>query len=370
MVKQIATSLVISGSLVACFGDIGSSFDGLDGSGESSGQGGTKAEDDPIDFTTSQSAGGGDGFNECAAVSETAKEIPITMFVAVDKSGSMGNSNKWQNSKNAFTTFFTSQAADNINVALRFWPDSGCDEKSCNASVCSQPLVDVGPLSDPNHESALISAFNSRNPGGNTPMSAALKGATMWAVNHQTAVESKERVVVVLLTDGAPNGCDENINNIASVAANAYAQKEILTFAVGMQGSNESAMDNIAKAGNTDKGFFIGNGNAEQDLLDALKKIQQSIVACSFAMPESDDPTMPVDPNQVNVTYKPQGMGEPQTMLQVGSESECPSNQLAWYYDNPSNPAAILLCKSTCETIQADTAAEVGVSVGCATKVL
>ena len=36
-------------------------------------------------------------------------------------------------------------------------------------------------------------------------------------------------------------------------------------------------------AGHTDKGFLIGNGNAEADLLAALKKIQDSVVACTYA---------------------------------------------------------------------------------------
>src|SRR5262249_4506680 len=142
---------------------------------------------------------------------------------------------------------------------------------------------------------------------GNTPMSAALGGAEQWAVNYQSSGKGAEKVVVILVTDSEPNGCDNNINDIAQLAANAYSAKEILTFAVGLQDSNEGSMNTIATAGNTQKGFFIGNGNAEADLLAALKAIQKNIVACTFAMPQPDDPSKPVDPKKVNVNYTPSG---------------------------------------------------------------
>src|SRR5262249_43011676 len=148
------------------------------------------------------------------------------------------------------------------------------------------------------------------------------------------------------------------INDIAQLAANAYAAKEILTFAVGLQGSNEGSMNTIATSGNTQKGFFIGNGNAEADLLAALKAIQKNIVACTFAMPQPDDPSKPVDPKKVNVNYPPSGATDPTTIKQVSGEGACGSDG-GWYYDDPTDPATITLCDSTCQQVQADEGAKI-----------
>ena len=53
----------------------------------------------------------------------------------------------------------------------------------------------------------------------------------------------------------------------------ALASDGVYTYAVGLEGSNESDMDAIAKAGGTTKGFFIGSGNAQADLLNFKRKV-------------------------------------------------------------------------------------------------
>ncbi|MBM4360351.1 MAG: VWA domain-containing protein, partial [Deltaproteobacteria bacterium] len=219
-----------------------------------------------------------------------------------------------------------------------------------------------------NHVQQLENTFNSKGPNGLTPMSAALAGATKWAMDQQSMGEGKEKVVVVFLTDGEPTACDLNINNIANIADDAFKKKEVLTFAVGLQGSNMDQMNKIAEGGHTDKAFFIGNGNAQDDLLAALKKIQDSVVSCTYAMPESPDPNQTIDPNQVNITYSP-GSGDPgQTLIQVTDESKCGATDGTWFYDDPINPQAIILCPGTCEKLQADDKAKVKVVLGCATQ--
>lgn len=358
----VLLSLLATGA--ACSGTLGSdgSFvlqatddDGGNGSGGSTGSG---------EFNPATGSGG--GFEECAATEEEATFIPVNMFIAVDKSGSMDNDNKWSNAKSAFNAFFTDPEADGLNVALRFWPDQGCEPDSCSTEVCSQPQVPLGSLAESTHEQALISTFNSKSPDGLTPMSAALAGATSWALDQQTANEGKEKTVVILLTDGEPTACDENINNIAQHAANAFNQGEILTFAVGLKGSNEGDMNIVAQAGGTQTGFFIGNGNTEQELIAALKAIQESAVACTFAMPESSDPDSPVDPNKVNVKYTPGDGGEDTNLPQVTNADACGAEG-GWYYDDPDDPAIIQLCDSTCNAVQSDEAAKISIVLGCST---
>jgi len=321
-------------------------------------------------FNPSSGAGGSEG-DECATSEADATLIPVNMFIAVDKSGSMDDDNKWNDAKSAFTDFFLSDDADSLNVALRFWPDGGgCpapENCSCNTASYAVPHVELGSLAETTHEVDLVDEFNDNSPGGYTPMSAALAGATSWAQNHQVANEGKEKTVVILLTDGEPTACDTEITNIATIAGDAFNQDEILTFAVGLAGSFQDQMNAIAQAGGTDTGIFINSGDTEAELLAALKAIQESAVACTFAMPESDDPNQVVDPSRVNVTYTPGGGGEAQTLPQVDGPESCAEHGGGWYYDDPDNPAIIELCDETCNEVQLDENAAIRIVLGCMT---
>jgi len=308
-------------------------------------------------------------FEACAQASEVASTLPLNMFIAIDKSGSMNDDDKWDNAKSAFTSFFQDPVnqAGKINVALRFWPDGNCNGDSCDINACSQAQADLGPLSDAAHVQELVSLYNSKGPDGNTPMFAALGGAAKWGIEHAQASEGAEVTVIVFVTDGEPNGCDENIDHIAKHAADAFATAKVPTFAVGLVGSNEGDMAKIATAGNTMTPFLIGNGNAEQELAAALKAIQKSTLACVFAMPEATGAD-PIDPELVNLTYTPEGAG-PVTIGQVGSEAECgPAGGWGWYYDNPENPAIFTLCPALCTNVQKDDGGKIEVILGCETK--
>jgi hypothetical protein len=357
--------LVASTALIAACSATNSELsddNGSQGSGASTGSG-----SGGIDLSGGTGAGNGD---TCVGLSNEAKFVGANAFIAIDKSGSMNSDNKWINSRNAFTAFFTDPGADSLDVALRFWPDEGCSEGGgCSIGTCGTPQVPLGSLLDPAHEQALIGLFNSKAPDGLTPMSAALAGATSWAANHQqNGGETGEVSVVILLSDGTPSSCDVNNANIVNIAANAFNNDDVMTFAVGLQGSNEGLMHQIAAAGGTQMAYIIGNGNAEQQLLAALQAIQQTVLACSFAMPESPDPNMPVDPNQVNITYTAGDGSGTQTIPKVDGEYACGGGG-GWYYDDNADPSVINLCPGSCTQVQANTDGSLEVEIGCATVV-
>ena len=69
--------------------------------------------------------------------------------------------------------------------------------------------------------------------------------------------------------------------------------------------------------------------------------------------------------NQVNVLFTPSGGGQ-QPIYKVPSKSDCgPAG--GWYYDDEVNPTTVLVCDSTCQTIQADQNGKIDVQFGCAT---
>ena len=347
-------------------GDGGSSSDG-----GSTSTGNTGGEDIIDTGNTSTDTGTGPGFEACATASEAAATLPLNMYIAIDKSGSMQDNDKWGKAKSAILGFF--QAAENtdpeakISVALRFWPDGNCSELTCSINSCSQPQVALGPLADPTQVENLVALYNSKSPNGNTPMWAALGGAAKWGVENAQMGEGGTATVIVFVTDGEPNGCDENINNIAEHAAAAYATAGVPTFAVGLAGSNETDMQKIAVAGNTGTPFLIGNANAEADLAAALKEIQKTTLACVFAMPEAQGPD-PIDPDLVNLSYTPTGAG-PVTIGRVDNESQCDAaGGWGWFYDDPIKPNVIQLCPKLCEHVQKDDDGKIEIILGCETK--
>ncbi|MBM4358273.1 MAG: hypothetical protein FJ096_09195, partial [Deltaproteobacteria bacterium] len=126
-------ALLIGGSalVAACTGSIGAPLTiGLGG-----GDGGTTVVSSTgATFNPSTtSGGGGNGFEECQGIENEATKIPVSMFLQIDKSGSMQDSNKWGNAKGAFIQFFKDPAAQQgLNVAMRFWPDGNCQPVTCS----------------------------------------------------------------------------------------------------------------------------------------------------------------------------------------------------------------------------------------------
>jgi hypothetical protein len=357
-----ACSPATKGSTANADGGSGGQAQGGSGAGASQSQGGS-------DLGIGGGDTGGTSFQECAKATEAASTLPLNMYVAIDKSGSMADNDKWGKAKAAFVDFFQNpdNQASKISVALRFWPDGGCNDVSCDVNACATPQVDLGELSNPTQVQALTQLYNSKSPGGNTPMFAALGGAAKWGVEHAQAGEGATATVIVFVTDGQPHGCDENIADIAKNASDAYDAAKVSTFAVGLAGSNEGDMQAIATAGHSTKPFLIGNGDAQAELAAALKEIQKTTLACVFAMPEAQG-SDPIDPQQVNLSYTPAN-ATPIAIGQVTDPSQCDAaGGWGWYYDDPANPHVIQLCPALCDNVQKYEGGKIEVILGCETK--
>lgn len=306
----------------------------------------------------------------CSAVTSEATFKKVNMFVAIDKSGSMAT-NGWTSAMNALKSFIQDPESEGLGVALRFWPDnspSTCGSPTCSVNNCSQPLVALNTLTaasgaaDP-HEQALVSAINSKSPGGGTPMYAALAGATQWGKNY-AAANPDEQAVVVLVTDGQPTECGTNVNSIAQLAADAYTQAGVLTYVVGIQldANTVSTVNQIAAAGGTGQAFLVPKNNVPNgvnaELLAALSAIKGEAVECEFALPNEGQ----FDPSNVTMIYTPSN-GTPEGLNQVSGPQACGSG--GWYYDVPANPTKATLCPSTCAEVQSDSGAKVAIEIGC-----
>jgi Mg-chelatase subunit ChlD len=321
----------------------------------------------------------------CAQSSSSASLGQLTMLVMMDDSGSMGEHNKWTQVAAALKTFFADPATAGLRVGLRLFPSNeptmGCWDTVCDQSqdraitACSTALVPIDALTAAAapadaQEAKLIAAIPampqsavSRSNGG-TPTYAALQGAENIATTY-AATHPAEKVVVVFVTDGQPHGCDEDIGHIAKIASDTLASKKIETYAIGILGSNQATMDQIAAAGGTTKGIIIGGSDGattEKDLLAAFGNIKSANVSCDFAVPAAPANLM-LSTNNVNVNYTP-SKGKAATLPRVEDAAKCGTSG-GWYYDNNTAPTQIHLCANTCTTVQADTGAALQVLYSC-----
>lgn len=374
--KSSLPSILVAGLLglsgfAACAPDTSTDGAGANGSGASgsgaNGSGASGAGDATSTSTGFDAQSSSSGLNECASETTEATLAPLTMFITFDKSGSMGNNNKWTQASNALKAFFGDPGAAGLEVALRFFPQGACNENQCDVNACATPNVDVGMLTadaapTDTHEHILKLAIDGMSPNGATPMSAALDGAIQWSTNYASQ-NPDHKVVVILVTDGEPVGCNTNIGAIANIAASGWADG-IPTYAVGLQGSNQNQLNQIATAGGG-QAFFIGSaGDTQAQLLAALQAIRGEQLACEIAIPEPTEGTF--NKELVNVEYTPGGSTQGQTIGKVPSEGACGANG-GWYYDDEANPSTIILCPATCETVRSDDSGKISVVLGCDT---
>jgi len=351
----------------------------------------------PAAVSGSSGAGVGallDPMQACASDMLAANLAPVDMFVMFDRSGSMDDDDKWPNATAALVAFFENAGSAGLRVALRFFPHDqpavGCTEDGCNADACSRPLVELAPLTAERapadaHEQKLVEAIAASAPGnggaqggrgngngngnggGGTPIYPALQGALNWSMSHK-ARDPDAKTVVVFVTDGEPNGCEEDFDAISALAAEAFASNGITTYAIGLAGSSEAQMDQLAQAGGSQQGIFIDNSaGAQQELLAALNAIRGMTLSCDFAVPAPTQAGSVIDPAKINITYS-SAAGSPMTLGQVPSARECAA-AAAWHYDNASAPTRVYLCPSACDIVRRDQSAQLKILLGCATEV-
>ena len=135
------------------------------------------------------------------------------------------------------------------------------------------------------------------NGGGGTPTEAAIRGLTKFTAGNRRG----GRVTIgVLVTDGDPNGCDQNLTNLSNLLQAHYTATTLRTFVIGMTGATDANLEQIAQGGNGPlhaatvgpltnacgtspapcRHWNVGDGNP-QAFIAALAAIQQASDGCA-----------------------------------------------------------------------------------------
>src|SRR5262249_8731242 len=161
----------------------------------------------------------------------------------------------------------------------------------------ANPSVPIAALNG--NASAIAMAIQNETPATDTPTEPALQGALQYAASWAGA-HPTHKVIVVLSTDGLPNGCNSSAQGARNVAALGLAgTASIPTYVIGVFGSRDctnglnrqcDVVNNtnaIAKGGGTGSAFIVDTGgNTEAQFLGAMNAIRTANkVSCQYAVP-------------------------------------------------------------------------------------
>jgi hypothetical protein len=363
----------LSSIVAACGGsDDDGGFDprnpGAGGSAANTGTGGTFiGSGGTISRGDGSAASGGSGGLSpdaaCAIGSQEATLQPVALFVMLDTSSSMvqNGSQKWTNAKQGIRDFVNSQAAAGLKVALTYFPnnDSACDGSGYDlADVTGSAGVAMGLL--PGNATAIVNSINAKATTSNgTPTEDALNGIRRYCSQY-VAQNRTERCVGVLVTDGEPNGCSNDITVLGNAAAASFTgSPSVPIYVMGMTGAVFTTLNTLANRGGTQQAINVNDGGSNA-FLQALNTIRGQVVSCDFPVPTGNN----VDFNRVNVELTTSSGSVALGKIAPGA----PCVARAWHYDREPNPQRIVLCPDACRTAQADPASRIDVILGCMTE--
>jgi len=333
----------------------GSGGGGMD-QGGAAGTGG-----DMFDFDGGMGSSGSGGEEACAQTGGKAEPVELDVIVLLDRSGSMYGQN-WNGATAALKQFVEDPTSSGINVGILYFPvDTPPDGLVCNYHHYDDLSVAVGPL--PANSPALVQSINGESPnGGSTPMYGALEGALFAATAHKDA-NPNHKVILVFASDGDPNSCPGNQNDIPSIAGLAKSALDyngVETYVVAINGASVLNLDQIAAAGGTTKSYDI-TSNVSQ-FAQKMSEIRSKALACEYLVPEPSG-SEPLEIDKASVKHT-SGLGVAKEIPQATDAADCGVGP-GWYYDDPKNPQKIMLCPASCQIVQGDPDGKLDVFFGC-----
>jgi hypothetical protein len=396
--KALGWAWVVGSAALLAFGcsassdeNEGSSGNGSSGSGASSGQGGGFG-----------SSGSGSFNGEECGKSTFGNQVPGTLLIVLDRSGSMSEDGgfKWSGTVSAINQMVTG-ADPATEMGLLSFPAGNFDSSgliTClpplgdpAAGNCPQLLADGGCTDVANTPDVFINPvsmsggpiaawLNMNSPDGNTPTLHALRNGYKILKDHSALGQ----LYALLITDGEPTlytpamdlggfmfpemnlACGEQADIENEVLAASNGSPGVSTFVIGSPGSEPAAsfLSQLAVHGNTGKTgcnvnagdchFQIGTGNFQQDLQSALDQIAGVISDCIFDLPQGED----VDPNFINVKVE-----TPNGDVEILKD---PSHQDGWDYTDGTQ-TKIQLYGPACNDYKNQEGNTITIILGCET---
>jgi von Willebrand factor type A domain len=310
--------------------------------------------------TTAPEAGG----SNCTSQTTKAEPVGLAMLILMDRSDSMTGAS-WAAGRKAMIAFADKAAGVDTSLGLSvFPPDATIGTQACNKEAF-RPVVPIAPL--PENSAAIKDAILAREPAGQTPMTPALEGSYDAMKTYLAGAPGQEGIVI-LVTDGDPQGCSSTIANVLpTVAAAANGSPRIRTFAIGMTGASFASLNAIATEGQGAPTAFNASGtDPQKELLTALEAVRAGALGCEYVLPTPPPEQGVLDLESVEIAYTPSEFDPEARFRKVAGLAQCGEEAGGFYYDNPQAPRRIILCPASCNAVRAGAkTAKVDVVLGC-----
>jgi len=378
------------------------------GFGQGSGDQGSgdQGSDLSVDGEAASGGSGGGAGPVCERAASAAEPSSVLLGFAFDVSGSMGKLDepnwwhdpaaKWTPVALATSAFFENPASAGLQAAMTFFP---AEEDDCESSSYLTPTVPMTGLPGASfaaefaaYEAEVGAPLAGGDWRGGTPTYAALLGVSEY-LGSVRGDEPEGTLAIVLVTDGLPQGCDEDIDDVVSLAEE-LAAAGTSTYVIGIEnptapppelppdwddwGDCESGtgggdtpcappatlqdLNAIALAGGTGSAFLIDTGDPSATAAAfqaAIEAIRSETVSCSLLIPPHPQAGMTFEGDKIDVSVASAGVT---TTLPYDEGCSRPSG---WHFDDPATPTHIELCDSTCTSVQTAPGSSIDVNFLC-----
>lgn len=380
--RLLALALVAATPLVACSSEDDGAKNGL-GRGGRGGTGGTIVVDPNGTGGSSNNPGSGGSaasgnaecgnsvLNGCIGEFYEGESLPLDIYVMFDQSGSMlndvGGMTRLQAVQQATREFLRDPKSAGIGVGIGYFGYLPIGETSCEVAEYAAPAVGVSTDHEP-----VIASLDGREPTGETPTAAALRGACGYASDWKRSHPGRG-VVILLVTDGKPEapvscangGCCPTIDDAEAAAFDCHDQAPgVPTYVLGV-GPELDLLNRIAEAGGTKRAYLVGNEDVAANVLAALSTIRgDAAIPCSLEIPDAPSGGN-VDYGTVNLFAGLSGVDCLSPIYHVNRAQDCGADG-GWYYDRADSPEFVELCPTSCDSVS-QPGSRLKFSVGCAT---
>ncbi len=325
----------------------------------------------------------------CVGQAYEGESIPLDIYIMFDQSGSMSvcpsgdplescpGERRLDLVREAADLFMADDQSAGIGVGIGYFGKQTIGAASCDQADYEAADVEIGLL--PDHHDAIMASLNDKEPTGETPSGAAIRGACTYAQAYKSDNPGHE-VIILLLTDGIPEApvscvcepdtvpscmpsdprCCPTIEDAVDAAtACREGDPGVRTYVLGV-GPALGNLQQIAEAGGTGDAYLVEGGDVVNEVLNALRAIRGDAIPCTMALPTPPDGSDLIL-TQVNITYaspscEPTYFSYTETLDLCGDEG-------GWYFDDTNEN--IQLCPTSCDQVSAP-GGKLVFTVGCA----
>jgi len=311
----------------------------------------------------------------CAGEVYKGETIPLDIYVMFDQSGSMlnqeqGGVTRMDAVRAAVGEFLTDDASRGLGVGIGYFGQQPIGSTTCNPDDYQAPGVPMAEL--PGNAQPIIDSLATREPTGETPSGAAIRGACTYAKQWKVEHPGRE-VVLLLVTDGEPKApvtcgdtgggpcCPTLDDAVVAATECGTGSPGLRTFVLGVGPFLEN-LGQIAQAGGTENAYLVSGGDVAQQVVAALNDIRIAAqIPCELGIPPAPG-SQSIDYAKVNILRTSSSCE-----TEIVSYRETPASCDAaggWYYDDPAAPTKVVLCEKTCGDVGLP-GEQLAFSIGC-----